>query len=94
MRATQLKIQASSECCGTADWLKTICFLGSMPEAMKAAAIERIGGIKLLPQLQQRPVRAGIGHILFVQLLAARDRIGGVATDAGFVLLLVFFAQV
>jgi hypothetical protein len=28
MRATQLKIQASSACCGTADWLKTICFFG------------------------------------------------------------------
>ncbi len=27
MRATQLKIQASSACCGTWDWLKTILFL-------------------------------------------------------------------
>ena len=27
MRATQLKIQASSACCGTADWLKTMCSL-------------------------------------------------------------------
>ena len=42
MRATQLKIQASSACCITRLWLKTMCFFGSMPEARKAAVIARV----------------------------------------------------
>ena len=37
MRATQLKIHASSACSATWLWLKTMCFRGSMPAAMKAA---------------------------------------------------------
>ena len=41
-RATQLKIQASSACPDTWLWLKTMCFFGSMPLAMKAAVTSRV----------------------------------------------------
>ena len=41
-RATQLKIQASSAWPETWLWLKTMCFCGSMPEAMKAAVTSRV----------------------------------------------------
>ena len=42
MRATQLKIQASSACWMTRLWLKTMCFFGSMPAARNAAVISRV----------------------------------------------------
>ena len=41
-RATQLNTQASSACSATWLWLNTMCFFGSMPEAMKAAVTSRI----------------------------------------------------
>ena len=43
IRATQLKIQASSACAGTWLWLKRIERAGSRPQAMKAAATSRVG---------------------------------------------------
>ena len=42
MRATQLKIQASSACSATWLWLKTMWRFGSMPQAMKAAVTSRM----------------------------------------------------
>jgi hypothetical protein len=42
MRATQLKIQASSAWAPTWDWLKRIERAGSIPAAMKAAAPSRV----------------------------------------------------
>ena len=42
MRATQLKIQASSAWPETWLWLNTMCFFGSMPAAMKAAVTSRV----------------------------------------------------
>ena len=40
--ATQLKIQASSAWPETWLWLNTMCRVGSMPEAMKAAVTSRV----------------------------------------------------
>ena len=42
IRATQLKIHASSACPETWLWLNTICLVGSIPEAMKAAVTSRV----------------------------------------------------
>ena len=42
IRATQLKIQASSAWPETWLWLNTMCFFGSMPVAMKAAVTSRV----------------------------------------------------
>jgi hypothetical protein len=44
-RATQLNTQASSACSGTWLWLKTMCFFGSMPQAMKAAVTSRVARV-------------------------------------------------
>ena len=41
-RATQLNTQASSACSATWLWLNTMCFFGSIPQAMNAAVTSRI----------------------------------------------------
>ena len=54
MRATQLKIQASSACCTTRLWLKTMCFFGSMPAARNAAVTSRVARISSAGSCQMR----------------------------------------
>lgn len=62
--------------------------------AIGATAVERIGGVEFLPQFQQRAIGAGVGDAFLFELLTARDRGGGIATDARLVLFLVFLVEV
>ncbi len=78
IRATQLKIHASSACPDTWLWLKTICFFGSMPEAMKAAVTSRVLRAQLgraAPHLDRLRQRVHVDHAIetIVRLLQLHE---------------------